>query len=73
MSKIVRYTHHGTVVNVQEHLIGKHRDHCLCWKHCKRFKPNTGENCAIAQKLYEFDVEQNLTTPVWECPAYVEE
>jgi hypothetical protein len=67
---IEKYEHHGTVVSVVSELKGKHREHCLCFLGCKHFKPDTPENCSLAQELYEFDVKHGMTTPVWECPKY---
>lgn len=52
MATVIQYEHHGTVVNVQEHLKGRHREHCLCHLECKFFKPNTPENCPLAQANY---------------------
>ena len=49
--KIIKVQKFGKELNVQEHLLGKHREHCLCWFGCKHFKPNTPENCEVAQKL----------------------
>jgi len=81
-AKIIKYRHHrDEEVSVQEHLKGKHRDHCLCWQNCKHFKPepSKGEtakaevekgNCPLAQKLYEICVTYNIVIPVWECPRY---
>jgi len=68
--KIIEYNHHGTDVKVQEHLKGKHREHCLCFQGCKKFKPGTDDNCKRAQHLFTFCVLLNMTTPVWECPDY---
>lgn len=68
--KIIKYVHHGVEVNVLESLKGKHKEHCLCFKGCKHFKPNQTDNCKIAQELFEFDVKHGMTTPVWECPKY---
>lgn len=51
-------------------LRGKHREHCLCWR-CLNFKPGTEDNCRIAKRLYQICVEENLVTPVYECPAYM--
>ena len=68
-SPVIRYSHHGKVVSVYEHLKGKHRDHCLCYS-CAKFHPGCDDNCPTAQKLYQFDVEYDLVTPVWECPQY---
>ena len=75
-ANIVRYEHHGWIVSVMEHLKGKHQEHCLCFR-CKRFKPGadlvaSGENCDIAQTLFEFDVRHGCVTPMWECPIFVE-
>lgn len=69
---IIKYEHHGKIVSVQEENKGKHRDNCLCWQGCKFFKPNpnNGDNCPVAQALYEFDVTHGVTTPVWECQEY---
>ena len=66
---IVEYIHHGTLVKVDSALMGKHHDHCLCWK-CGLFKPGTSKNCAVAQKLYQICVEHDLVTPVYECPLF---
>jgi len=60
----------GKELAVQEQLVGKHRDHCLCWQKCKYFKPNEEDNCPIAQDLFEFDKKFGVTTPVWECETY---
>lgn len=68
--KIIKVQKFGKELNVQEHLLGKHREHCLCWSGCKYFKPNTPENCEVAQKLLQFDIDNGVTTPVWECIKY---
>ena len=70
---IVRYIHHDVVVSVKQHLLGRHREHCLCHLGCKFFKPNTSENCPLAQANYRFCVDNNMTLPVWECPKYEHE
>lgn len=70
---IEKYNHHGMEVSVQSNLKGLHRDHCLCFQGCKNFKPNTPENCPIAQENYEFCVKYNMVTPVWECPEFESE
>jgi len=67
---VEKYDHHGTTVSVQSHLKGKHREHCLCFLGCAHFKPNASDNCPLAQELFEYDVRNNMTTPVWECPKY---
>lgn len=69
---ITEYTHHGKKVKVQEHLKGRHREHCLCFM-CKHFNPdNHDENCMIANEVYENCVDFNIVTPVWECPEFEE-
>ena len=71
-ANIIRYEHHGWMVSVQEHLKGKHQEHCLCFR-CKRFRPDLDLlKCRIAQELFEFDVRNGCVTPVWECPIFVE-
>ena len=68
---IIKYEHHDNIVCVQEHLEAKHKDHCLCFQGCVKFKPeNVNNNCRIANKLYEFDKAFGLVTPVWECPEF---
>jgi len=71
---IIQYEHDFHVkkvlVSVQEHLKGRHREHCLCWQNCQFFKPNLLENCEIAQANYELCVEYNIVTPVFECPKF---
>lgn len=67
---IVTYNHHGVDVSVQRHLQGLHRQHCLCFQKCMYFKPNTPDNCQIAQDNFEVCKKHNLTTPVYECPKY---
>ena len=69
--EIIEYDHHGVAVSVQENLKGLHREHCLCWLGCKKFKPQNREgNCAIANALYRNCVHYNVVTPVWECPDF---
>jgi len=70
-NRIICYEHHNTNVYVKEQLKGKHQDYCLCYQGCARFHPEDKENnCRIANKLYEFDKEFGLVTPIWECPNY---
>ncbi len=66
------YEHHGKKTWVRSDLKGKHREFCLCYD-CKLFRPNTQENCKIAQANFEFCVANNVTLPVWECEIFVEE
>lgn len=67
---IIQYDHHGATVWVREDLKGKHREHCLCFSGCSKFKPGTPENCQIAQANYENCVKFNIVTPVFECPEF---
>lgn len=67
---IIRYEHHGQEVAVREDLIGKHRDHCLCFR-CSAFKPGLPEqNCPVANAVYALCILAGITTPVWECPRF---
>ena len=63
------YEHHGNQVFVQNHLKGKHREHCLCFS-CDDFHPGTKLNCAIAKTLYQLCIDQGMVTPVYECPKF---
>ena len=68
--KIVSYVHHGTEVAVQEHLKGKHREHCLCYQ-CRRFVPDTPSNCPLAALVYALCVLEGVVLPVWECTYFL--
>ena len=68
--KYEQYEHHGNQVWVDSALMGLHRAYCLCHR-CEKFKPNTEDNCPKAQRLYELCVEEQMVTPVWECPEFV--
>ena len=65
MSKVIEYEHHGSIVAVQEHLKGKHREHCLCFQGCGNFKPGTEDNCRRAALLFAFCRAFDMTTPVF--------
>jgi hypothetical protein len=67
----VLYDHHGVDVWVQKTLKGTHREHCLCFAPCMRFKPNTDDNCNIAQSNLELCKKHNIVTPVFECPKFL--
>jgi hypothetical protein len=72
MSKeFIQYEHHGAEVFVRAEDQGKHRLHCLCFR-CNRFKPGAEDNCPLAQALYQLCVQNDMVTPVWECPAFDE-
>jgi hypothetical protein len=68
---IETYTHHGVEVKVDSELKGKHRQHCLCHQ-CGRLDDKLFGKCFIATKLYQICVEYNVTTPVYECPHFIE-
>ena len=70
-SMIITYEHHGRKVSVQEKNKGKHTDNCLCHQGCVKFLPSSYFNCPIAQKLFVFDMEHGVVTPVWECPSFI--
>jgi len=69
------YEHHGRLVRVRADLRGRHREMCLCYD-CLKFRPDScraeGPNCPIAQAIYENCVRFGVTTPVFECPEFVE-
>ncbi len=67
---IEKYIHHGKEVAVVSEVKGKHRNHCLCFLGCIYFKPNTAENCEIAQSNFDLCVKYNLVTPVYECSKF---
>ena len=68
-----QYKHHGTNVWIRSNLKGKHREYCLCHS-CKKLDVvNVENNCPIARAIYKNCVEFNLTTPVWECPEFLED
>jgi hypothetical protein len=68
---IVKYFHHNKNMSVQKHLKGKHGKYCLCYQNCKFFSlDNPNLNCDIANKLFQFNIENNIVTPVFECEKY---
>lgn len=70
-NEIIQYEHNGKMMSVIKGLKDKHKKSSLCWRNCKYFLPNEPEkNCDRAQKLLEFDEENGVTTPVWECDKY---
>ena len=68
---IEKYEHHGKEVSVKTELKGKHRDHCLCYG-CDKFKPDTEDNCEIANAVFENCTDFHIVSPVWECPKFQE-
>ena len=71
MCKYVQYNHHGTMVNVRENLKGLHREYCICYD-CKKFNVAREENCKISNLIFALCVACGVTTPIWECPHFVE-
>jgi len=71
MGTIIWYEHHGCKVAVDDDLVGKHREHCLCFR-CGRFKPNSTENCDQAEQNYRACKINDMTMPVFECPKFQE-
>jgi len=67
---VIWYEHHGRQVAVFKEQQGKHREHCLCFANCLKFKPGQKDNCPIAQATYDNCVKFGTTTPVFECPQY---
>jgi hypothetical protein len=74
--EVIKYTHEfksdgaKAEVFVQKDLQGKHKDHCLCYRGCKKFKPGKRGHCKIARKLFMLCIVHNMVTPVWECPYF---
>lgn len=68
-TRLIKYKHFNDENWVKEELKGKHNDFCLC-QICEKFKPNTEENCEIAQSTYENCKKYNTVTPMWECPKF---
>ena len=68
-ANITTYAHHGAMVQVRRDLKGKHREHTLCY-HCEHFKPDTLNNCHIAQAIFDNCAKFHITTPVWDCPSF---
>ena len=69
--EIVAYKHHSQTVYVRRDLKGEHRSYSLCYQ-CAKFHPQTPENCEIAQATFEHDMKYHITTPVFECPEFVQ-
>jgi hypothetical protein len=67
---IEKYEHHGVEVSVESKNKGQHRQNCLCFYPCAKFKPDTAENCPIAKDVFAICVRHHITTPVFECPEF---
>lgn len=68
--KIIEIEHHGKQVFGQADLVGKHREHCLCYG-CEKFFPGQQNNCMIAERIYRICVLHNVVSPVYECPEFI--
>jgi len=69
MGEIVWYKHYGKDVAVDDDLMGKHRENCLCYR-CGKFAPGENENCQLASLIYLICCLNNMVLPVWECPEF---
>ncbi len=67
--RFVQYVHHGVKVWVRLDLKGHHWDPTLC-KDCRLYRPDTDQNCPIAQRTFELCKECNLVLALWECPVF---
>lgn len=68
--KLVKYKHHNRTVVVRDDLKGRHREYCLCYYPCKKFKPDSPDNCPIAALLFRTCIITGTTTPVFECECF---
>ena len=68
--KIVKYDRFGHEIYGFEEMKGRNREHCMCY-YCHQFHPKEETNCPIAQGLYDYDRQHNVTTPVFECGEFV--
>ena len=66
----VKYNHHGKDVWVEWKLMGKHREHCLCFQCILLDIEDREKNCSIANQVFDLCVKENLVLPVWECPKF---
>ena len=69
--EFVKYEHHDQLVWARREMIGLHRNICLCYE-CAKFFPGEADNCPIAEKVFKTCVEEQLVTPVLECPVFEE-
>lgn len=74
MAKFIKYKHHGRDVWTFKRTKGKHQNYCLCY-YCRRFFPKSSldANCRIADHVYTLNRVFGITTPVFECPEFIEE
>lgn len=67
----IKYFHYREIW-VREDLKGEFSKYCLCYN-CSKFNiRDIDKNCPKAQKLYELCIEEDLTTPVFECVDFDE-
>jgi hypothetical protein len=69
--KFIQVLHHNRPVWANLEHVTRHKEHCLCYS-CERFNPNSDTNCPIAQEVFELNKKLGITTPVWECPDFLE-
>lgn len=70
MDPIITFKHHGVMVKAFMDIAHLHTEHCMCFRGCAKFHPGEPTNCKKAQRLYELCVEEDIVTPVYECPDY---
>lgn len=70
LPKITTYERDGRNLSVRADAKGKHQEYCLCHMYCVYYKPDSPDNCEIAQKNLELCKEHGVTLPVFECPKY---
>jgi len=66
---IEKYEHHKMKVAVVDKYKGKHRDICVCWQGCPKFKPGEKDHCPIAQRAFDLSKKFGLIL-VMECKEY---
>jgi len=70
--KYIARPHHDFIVMVREDLVNTHRDVCMCYD-CINFNPGMPEdNCPIANLLFAVCIQTGITSPVYECPEFVQ-
>lgn len=47
----------------------KYNEHSLC-THCIKHKPAKADNCKIAEAVFNFNIDNRITTPVYECQLF---
>jgi hypothetical protein len=67
-----QYIHHGHWVWVRRDIKGKHWEPTICLD-CAKYRPDTHENCPIAEDLFGHCKEYHLALAVFECPMFKED